>query len=168
MSARLETYLRAGRLRLLFLVTAFALLLCLPSAAFASPGISTVTFNGSPTAPEITLTGTGFGSEPAPSNLATTGYTGYDYGNALYFCDNSNDATPWCAWQNDGLGHGSDTIGLVVNTYTDTSIDYTLGSIYAQYYPQPHLSANGRRLRRARRWCNVQRYRRVHWQADRV
>lgn len=114
---------------------------CQGSSAPAAVG--SVTFAGSPADPQVTLSGQRFGSEPTATNQAYPGYTGYDYGNAMYFCDTSNDPNSFCAGQNDGScgpasgrppGSCWDLIGLVVSTYTDTQISSSLGSTYGQYY----------------------------------
>jgi hypothetical protein len=112
----------------------FVAALCSPAAATTAPMPGTVTFAGSAADPQITIDGSGFGTEPAPTNAGYPGYTGYDYGNALYFCDTSNNPQSFCAGQNDGKGNGSDTIGLVIASYSDTHIGYTLGSDYGSYY----------------------------------
>ncbi len=105
-----------------------------PRVASASPGVATVSFSGLPSSPEIHITGEGFGTLPVASNLAYQGYTGYDYGEALYLCDTSNDPGAFCAGENNG--GGGDTIGLVINTYFGTEIAYALGSTYSSsYYP---------------------------------
>lgn len=109
-------------------------LLCSPAAAAAAPMFSTVTFTGDATNPQVTIFGSGFGIEPATTNPAYQGSTGYDYGNALYLCDTSSNPNAFCAGQNNGKGNGSDTIGLVVSSYADSQIVYTLGSDYASYY----------------------------------
>jgi hypothetical protein len=78
-----------------------------------------------------------FGALPTATNSpAYEGYTGSDYGNSLYLCDTSSNPETFCAGQNDEQGHGWDTIGLVVASYSDTSIQLTLGSSYSDsYYP---------------------------------
>jgi hypothetical protein len=122
---------RAGPCLLLLLLGALAF----PSPASATSTITSVTFVGNPADPQVTIAGQGFGSEPPATNQAYPGYTGYDYGNALYFCDTSPDPNSFCAGQNDGGGSG-DTVGLVVRNYNDTQVSYTLGSTYSQsYYP---------------------------------
>ena len=108
-------------------------MLSFPSLALASPTITSVAFAGSASAPQIELSGTGFGTQPTASNVADSGYTGDDYGNALYLCDTSSNPNSFCAGQNDGSG-GWDLIGLVVNTYTNTHIDYALGSSYTNWF----------------------------------
>jgi hypothetical protein len=106
------------------------------SAKATGASISAVAFSGSAANPHITITGSGFGAKPAPTNLAQTGYTGYDYGNALYVCDTSSGTgAGFCAGQNDG--GGGDTIGLVVGSYGAGAVSYTLGSTYSSYY-YPH------------------------------
>ena len=112
-------------------------LLAMPASAAATPTISSVSFLGSPANPSVQILGAGFGAAPPPTNVAYTGYTGYDYGNALYVCDGSNDPHSFCAGQNDGTGHGWDSVGLVVNVYADTYIYYALGSTYTgSFYPK--------------------------------
>lgn len=97
--------------------------------------VRAVTFGGDPAEPQITVNGSAFGIQPAATNVAYQNYTGYDYGNDLYFCDTSSDPNAFCAGQNDGSG-AWDTIGLVIGKYTDSQISYSLGSDYAQsYYP---------------------------------
>jgi hypothetical protein len=120
--------------RRLFLMTLLGIL-GWPSVAAAAPVIGSISFAGASSNPQMTILGSGFGSEPASTNLAYKGYTGFDYGNALYFCDTSTNPNAFCAGQNDGKG-GGDTIGLVVGSYTDTQIVYALGSSYSlSYYP---------------------------------
>jgi hypothetical protein len=128
---------RGARVTATVAVVGFVVLLLTPVASTGAPTatIYTVAVVGDPTSPTITLTGSGFGTEPADTNLALAGYTGYDYGNALYVCDTSSDPNTFCAGQNNGTG--GDTIGLIVNTYSDTEIQLGLGSSYAQYY-YPH------------------------------
>jgi hypothetical protein len=107
-------------------------LLWLPSVALAAPGISAVRFSGSPSSPTISVQGSGFGAQPA-GEPADSGYTGEDYGNALYLCDSAGDPNAFCAGQGAGGGSG-DLIGLAVSSYTTSSIVYGLGSDYALYY----------------------------------
>lgn len=128
---------RARRFRWIVVAGGLGLLLLTlssPGAATSTPVLTAVTFSGSAANPQITIDGSQFGSEPAPTNAGYPGYTGYDYGNALYFCDTSTNPSSWCAGQNDGRGNGADTIGLVISSYTDTHIVYTLGSDYGSYY----------------------------------
>src|ERR1700682_2281888 len=104
-----------------------------PCVAAANPGVATVSFTGQTADPQVYITGEGFGTLPIPSNPASQGYTGYDYGESLYICDNSSNPTPFCAGENNG-GGGGDTIGLVVNTYSGTELAYGLGSSYSGFY----------------------------------
>lgn len=116
-----------------WLVATVATIVWSPWIPVARGTILTVAFTGTPASPQVTISGGGFGVEPNPSNAAFPGYTGYDYGNELYFCDTSSNPNAFCAGQNDGNGSG-DTIGLVVSTYTESQITYSLGSTYSQYY----------------------------------
>ncbi|HXZ72598.1 MAG TPA: hypothetical protein VEH31_17245, partial [Streptosporangiaceae bacterium] len=101
------------------LLIAIVALLLFAGAANAAPTITGFAFDslGSPasgTTParpfDILVYGSGFGAQPPPVSNSIPGYTGSDYGNALYFC---NTTRGWCAGQNDGLGNGFDLIGLV-------------------------------------------------------
>jgi hypothetical protein len=96
-----------------------------------TPQIASVEFIGSLSNPTITITGLGFGSEPAPSGLGYAGFTGYDYGDQLWFQDLSSDPYAWNA------GEQGNYIGLNISTYTDTNIAYQFGSNYPLfYYPE--------------------------------
>ncbi|MGC2374119.1 MAG: hypothetical protein WA484_09620 [Solirubrobacteraceae bacterium] len=109
------------------------------SAAATGRRITRAIFGGSPSEPEVIIEGTGLGAVPATTNdPAYSGYTGADYGNSLYLCDTSTNPKTFCAGQNDGGGHGWDTIGLVVAWSGETSIQLKLGSIYASYYYPSH------------------------------
>ena len=117
----------------------------IPPSVVSGPRITRATFGGSPSEPEVTIEGTGLGAMPEISNSpAYNGYTGVDYGNSLYLCDTSTNPKTFCAGQNDGGGHGWDTIGLVVGWYHETSIQLTLGSTYAKsYYPSTYEMQQG-------------------------
>lgn len=115
------------KLRLLPLLSLF----CACALAHADV-ITGVAFSGSPADPTITIFGSGFGAPPTPTTLAYPGYTGYDFGDALYFRDTSLD-TGFEA----GRGENSpirDFIGLDLLSYTDDEIIYKFGSTYADYY----------------------------------
>lgn len=111
----------------------FFALVCLacPLTSEATTIITGLSVTGPLSDPMVSVTGGGFGTEPAPVVLGFSGYTGYDYGQALWFTDfgpasfnagESNTATD------------RDFIGLNIATYTDTSIVFTLGSDYSLYY----------------------------------
>jgi hypothetical protein len=122
----------------LLVMLSLAALFLWAQPALSAPTLSTITFAGDASNPQVTIAGAGFGTEPAPSNLALTGYTGYDYGLALYICDTSPNPAVFCAGHNDGAG-GVDLIGLVVTTYSDTQIAYSFGSTYTtSYYPNSY------------------------------
>ena len=110
------------------------------SAASASPIIEDVNFVQTGPSVLLEVWGEGFGSSPpAPSNVADSGYTGDDYGNALYICDTTPHPTPFCAGQN--TGGGGDAIGLLLNPDNGVWVDGTsnlieFGSSYDQlFYP---------------------------------
>lgn len=97
--------------------------------------ITDVTLSGSLSDPTITVLGSGFGTTaPAAVQSASYGYTGMDFGpTALSF----HDSGPLGFNAGQSGSGGWDTVGLVLSTYTDTQIVFTLGSEYALYdYPQ--------------------------------
>lgn len=120
------------------LVIAIVAVLVPASAANAAPTITDVFFDSTGPSVAMFVSGTGLGDQPPPaSNLALAGYTGYDYGNALYVCDATSNPTMFCAGQNNG--GGGDLIGLLINpfggTWTNTgTFEIDFGSSYTQYY----------------------------------
>ncbi len=88
--------------------------------------ITSLTITGSTQAPNFTVAGSGFGTPPTGSapicSDETTG-AGEIFASKLNFNDNSS-----AQWQ---AGFGNDCIGLVVSSWSDTSITFTLGSWYA-------------------------------------
>ncbi len=95
------------------------------SAGASGPTITAVTFSGSPAAPSITYWGSGFGtqSDLGAASPAACGYSGSDYGTNLEFFANG-----WGG--GDGSGGGGDCIGLIISSYSDSQITFTLGSGY--------------------------------------
>lgn len=113
------------------LLASVAFLIPLAAQPSGATTISNVTLTGSLTHPTFTVYGTGFGSEPKPLVAADLGHTGEDYGvTALSF----HDLGPLTFNAGQNIGTGRDTIGLVISSYTDTEIVFTLGSTYAGYY----------------------------------
>ncbi|MGA2210082.1 MAG: hypothetical protein ABSH30_10640 [Acidimicrobiales bacterium] len=88
--------------------------------------ITSVTISGSSESPEFVVAGSGFGSGPgkgaAPGCTEIAG-AGLNYGSKIFFNDNSSNQ-----WQ---AGTGSDCIGLVIVSWSDTSIVFDLGSWYS-------------------------------------
>ena len=95
------------------------------SAGASGPTITAVTFSGDPAAPSITYWGSGFGTESdlGAASPAACGYSGSDYQNNMDFSDNG-----WTA----GIGSGGsgDCVGLIISSYSDSQITFTLGSGY--------------------------------------
>ncbi len=101
------------------------------AGASPSPSISAVTFSGSVASPTITVTGSGFGTEaglgsPLPGGCGGA-FTGSDYLNTLNLRDNTG------AWQ-AGSAAGGNCIGLLISSYSNSKIVFTLGSFYAVAY----------------------------------
>ena len=84
-----------------------------------------VAFLGTSTAPQVVITGAGFGTAPPyPSSPAGCGYGGLDYGDYLSLTDNNVANGAWTA------GQGSDCIGLVVSAWSDSQIVFGFGNGY--------------------------------------
>jgi hypothetical protein len=86
----------------------------------SGPSITSVTFTGTPSAPTITITGKNLGSAPAGSP-AGCGASGQNFGTALWF----NEVT--ASWS---AGTGGDCIGIVLGSYSSTTVSYQFGSFY--------------------------------------
>ena len=99
------------------MVFAFA---SLPALAATTPVIQAVSLTGNPGAPVITIYGSGFGTLPANTGQPVP-FTGFDYGNQLGFSDLTSN---WNAGQS---GNG---IGITVNQYTNSTIQFGFGSYY--------------------------------------
>jgi YVTN family beta-propeller protein len=93
------------------------------------PTISAVTLTGTPTAPTVTVWGSGFGTEadlgaPVPAYGAGTGS---DYGNQFFLLAGFGAG--------EGAGPYGDFVGLDVSSYSDNQITFTFGSQYTNYGP---------------------------------
>ncbi len=109
------------------------------SAAPTSPTVSSFVvngggFNGSGGLVQpvsVTIHGSGFGSPPAgytPPGSSDPGTAGEDFGNALFFGD---DTQSWT------LGGGSDPVGWITDSYTNSVITMSFGGLYgAEIVPQ--------------------------------
>jgi hypothetical protein len=113
-------------------VSLAALCLCGFLHAEAS-SISSVAFGGDAAKPTITVFGSGFEPEPAVSNNAWPGYTGQDFGTDLHIRVPGGPLLWDAGYDNPGLG-AHDIIGLLILSYSDTSISYQLGSYYNEAY----------------------------------
>lgn len=107
-----------------------AILALAASATYCkADSITGVTFTGSAANPTITVTGSGFGAT-APAGTPNPGPgTGDNYGTSLYLTDNTSGFT---AGYDNGVA--VDYIGLVLDSYSDTSITFGLGSYYNTNY----------------------------------
>jgi hypothetical protein len=115
----------AGAAALVFLGT-----VGMTTAAGASSVVSGVTFSGSTSSPTITVSGSGFGTEPAATpdadgcypNLSNQGDT---FGTKFYFIQ---DNLPWEAGYAK-KGHQS-CIGINVSSWSSTNIVFSFGAAY--------------------------------------
>ncbi|WP_029137390.1 PxKF domain-containing protein [Nakamurella lactea] len=134
---------RAGRrvVTLLAAVTlAFSGLFVVPSAAAAAvlPSITSVYFSGDPSSPTVTVNGSGFGTvsalgavqDPATYGANCGGNLGGNYG-ANFYLDDTLTAEGWTAGA--GQPRASDWIGVVISSYSDDKIVFSLGSCYPTY-----------------------------------
>jgi hypothetical protein len=88
-----------------------------------TPTITSVVFSGPSASPTVTINGSGFGTAPR-GQPAGCGTTGDDFDtNRLWL----HDGTGWTA------GQFGDCIGLIVASWTNTSVTYTFGSGYSVY-----------------------------------
>jgi len=97
------------------------------------PVINGVTFGGSPNARTVTVSGSGFGTQAALGAPVTPcdpngPVSGADFANNLYLIDSTGG---WTAGQ--GTAKGCDYIGLVISSYTDSQIVFTLGTASPAY-----------------------------------
>ena len=96
------------------------------------PTVSNVAFMGSSATPKIVITGSGFGSAPPyPSYPAGCGTSGQTFGYYLHLQDFSGNT--WDAGLKTVTG-GTDCIGLVVSSWSDTRIVFGLGNGYNGFY----------------------------------
>lgn len=111
-----------------------AICVCGLTPTLPAATITSVTFSVGPANPTIQINGLGFNPQPSPDQLGFPGFIGNDYGNQLYLNDLTNDPASFGAGF-DGPA-GSDTIGLIILSYTDQEITYQLGTDYRfSYYP---------------------------------
>lgn len=135
---------RAGRRLVLFgaasVIAYAATILVVPATAYAGkPTINSVTFSGTSAAPTVTVTGSGFGTAPAPTSpdcaYEEGGPTpsGSDYSSdALYLQDlTSHSYSPSSPWFAGGPGN---CVGLVVSTYQSGKIVFTFNNYYGEEY----------------------------------
>ncbi|HVA93242.1 MAG TPA: hypothetical protein VNL71_25760 [Chloroflexota bacterium] len=94
------------------------------------PVITGVAFHGTAANPRIVVTGTGFGTAPAPDPPyvasghsycpAVHGVAGYDYGTSLYITTPNLSAGRYRPELNE-----LDCVGLIVQRYTPTEVEFT-------------------------------------------
>ena len=157
---------RAGvRLRSVRTLAVGAAALALASTGIAgaktSAHITSVKTSGTSAAPEITVTGSGFGSRPArsPANFPTPTFktgcpkvpvakAGHTYGDQLYFTDlNAKKGTykNWTAGQYDN--QFQDCIGIVIDHWSNTTVRFHFGATYGKFFPgNTYFLSNGDRF----------------------
>jgi hypothetical protein len=95
-----------------------------PAVTTSLPHVASVVFNGvsgGSASPTITVTGTGFGTEPTGHPDTCSTYTGDYYNQNFYFWD---DTTYWES------GLSGDCIGIVISSWTADKIVFGFGSGY--------------------------------------
>ncbi|MHB8657127.1 MAG: hypothetical protein ACYC91_04110 [Solirubrobacteraceae bacterium] len=130
-----------------------AVLLASAGVAVAKPAhISSVVTSGSSATPEITVHGAGFGSRPAPNPpgppfghqsgcpVVPVAKAGHLFGTQLYFTDlkaKRGTYTSWSAGQFTSGGNGFfDCVGLVIDRWTRTEVQFHFGATYGKFLPQ--------------------------------
>jgi hypothetical protein len=116
------------RAQLVLVILVSVVTVPIADAAYASGStIAAVSFGGDAASPVVTISGSHFGATKAslgsPQAAGGCGGSGSDYGNNLYLFDST---AGWTAGQGPG-----DCIGLLISSYSDTKIVFTLGSSYA-------------------------------------
>jgi len=107
---------------------------CNAGALQPHPLIHSVTISDAAAAPTVTVNGVGFGTpanlggSTAASTCSGASSSGDDYGSNLYLFDVT---AAWSAGQ--GPPSACDYYGLIISTYSDTQIVFTLGSDYPTY-----------------------------------
>jgi hypothetical protein len=152
---------------LTIVVGAATTLLASTSFAVAKPAaqITSVTTSGTAAKPEITVTGRGFGSRPAPSppHFSTASRAmgcpsvpaataGRLYGTQLYFTDlkaKKGTYTNWTAGQYTPGGNGFfDCVGLVIDQWSATKVRFHFGATYGKFFPKnTYFLSNGDRFK---------------------
>jgi len=116
--------------------------------------VSSVTITGTLANPVFTVTGTGFGANPPPPNPSTppdgqqgcppspnANSQGYLYGTNLYVMDQAPNG--FDAGLNSVTGE-FDCVGLVVQSWSNNQVVFTLGNLYDQNIPGNHyVLSNG-------------------------
>jgi len=101
--------------------------------SFPPPTIGSVTIGGTQASPTVTVSGLGFGNQtsigtpnPAKATQNCSSASGEDYGTIFYIDDLTQSFVA-------GLGPPNlASVGVIVSSYTNTQVVYTLGSCYGQ------------------------------------
>jgi hypothetical protein len=104
---------------------------CNAGSLQAHPAIHSVSFSGAEDAQVVTVTGTGFGTAANLGPAATpcsAPLTGKDYAGTFYF---KNTTRQWGA--GDDAPPSCDYVGLVIDSYTSTTIVFGFGSNFSTY-----------------------------------
>ncbi len=93
------------------------------------PSIASVTLTGTAANPTVTVSGSNFGSNPPTGTPETcqSGDTGDDYGSAGLILQDTTES-----W---GAGQSGDCIGLLLTSWSNTQVVFTVGNEYAHYGP---------------------------------
>ena len=99
-----------------------------PGAFVVTPSVTAVTFTGSVASPTVTVSGSGFGTSANLGPAQSSCDTGSNHADNLFLSD-TTDA--WTA--GEGAPAADDCIGLLISSYSDTTIVFTFGSEYGVY-----------------------------------
>jgi hypothetical protein len=129
------------------------------TAGAATTTITSVKTTGTPANPTIVVTGTGFGSQPAPNpSFHPEGHegcpalpragNGFNYGDRIYFSDinAARGMSEWTAGQADKVFF--DCVGIIIDQWTNHKIVFHFGNAYNKHLPENfYVLSNGDPIR---------------------
>jgi hypothetical protein len=120
------------------------------SVAAAKPAITSVTLAGSQAKPVFIIRGKNFGRLPGVGQLPSAssacrgekapGNQGVNFGNKLYFIDDSNKFSAGLSGPYKTVSDVVDCVGVIVKSFSSSKVEYSLGSDYTKH---PYSIKNG-------------------------
>lgn len=144
----MTSVLHSGFVSAVIVISVLALSLNTSTRPAHASGITSVVFTGNASNPTITINGSGFGSTAPATNPiytpagntapgitytcpATIGNDGFDYGTSLWLQDTKSPGG-YRMGRYDSTIDELDCIGLLVTSYSDTQVVFTLGAEYSE------------------------------------
>jgi hypothetical protein len=113
------------------------------SVAAAKPSIASVTLAGSQAKPLFIIRGRGFGALPGVGQTPSAssacradkapGNQGVNFGDKLYFVDNSNKFSAGLSGPYKNVADVVDCVGVIIKSFSSTKVEYALGSDYTKH-----------------------------------